>query len=557
MLVEVWCDKFESNGKTREPIRFHAGLNTVLGDDNGSNSIGKSTFLMILDFIFGGKDYIKKCTDVQTEVKEHTICFAFCFEGQMYYFSRSNTEYTRVTKCDKEYNPLPGNSKMSLDEYGAFLSNMYGIAVSGLSWRSAIARFIRVYKRETLDEERPLRSAKEEKSEAVIKNYMLLYNRFAAVEEQIVLAAQAEDERDAFKKAQQYETIRIARNKKEYDDNERHIQDLEEEEQRLAEESSQGLLDLDSVQVSRLSELTEKLSMLKRQNAQIRTRLNAVRREMIEGKKSFVRTYGDLEHFFPGVEFRSIDQVEELHKNRSKVLTDEYKEAEKSLAASFVLLSQQILEIEGQIKDIKNIPNVTEAILKEYARITTELYNLRDANRNFNKLEELKRKASEYAKTRDEVIKTQLQTIEIMVNQKMREISVRILKNERHMPPVLSLEKLNKYTFSTPNDGGTGAQFRGVITFDLANMQLSHIPFIVHDSVVLKHVEKRVLDEIIQMYDEQGRAGKQVFIAFDMIDSYSEKTQKTLKDNCVLELSPGGNELFGRPWNIESEEKDE
>lgn len=59
MLVEVRCDKFVSNGKTREPIRFHAGLNAVLGDDNGSNSIGKSTFLMILDFVFGGSDYVK------------------------------------------------------------------------------------------------------------------------------------------------------------------------------------------------------------------------------------------------------------------------------------------------------------------------------------------------------------------------------------------------------------------------------------------------------------------------------------------------------------------
>ena len=54
MLVEVRCDKFISNGKTREPIRFHAGLNAVLGDDNGSNSIGKATLLMILDCVFGG-----------------------------------------------------------------------------------------------------------------------------------------------------------------------------------------------------------------------------------------------------------------------------------------------------------------------------------------------------------------------------------------------------------------------------------------------------------------------------------------------------------------------
>ena len=49
----------------------------------------------------------------------------------------------------------------------------------------------------------------------------------------------------------------------------------------------------------------------------------------------------------------------------------------------------------------------------------------------------------------------------------MREISVQLLKDEQHMPPVLRMEKLNKYTFNTPNDGGTRAQYRGVITFDL------------------------------------------------------------------------------------------
>lgn len=68
MLVEVQCDKFMRDGQIREPIQFHKGLNAVLGDDNGSNSIGKSTFLMILDFVFGGTDYVKKCTDVHENV---------------------------------------------------------------------------------------------------------------------------------------------------------------------------------------------------------------------------------------------------------------------------------------------------------------------------------------------------------------------------------------------------------------------------------------------------------------------------------------------------------
>lgn len=93
MLVEIQCDKFQKNGEMRAPIRFHEGLNAVLGDDNGSNSIGKSTFLMILDFVFGGDDYVKKCTDVQDNVGEHTINFTFRFDGEDYHFSRNTVKY--------------------------------------------------------------------------------------------------------------------------------------------------------------------------------------------------------------------------------------------------------------------------------------------------------------------------------------------------------------------------------------------------------------------------------------------------------------------------------
>ena len=109
------------NGEVREPVRFHTGLNAVLGDDNGSNSIGKSTFLMILDFVFGGTDYVKKCVDVQENVKEHTICFAFEFGGEGYYFSRNTVDYNKVTKCDSEYRALSDEEPLTLQDYGEFL----------------------------------------------------------------------------------------------------------------------------------------------------------------------------------------------------------------------------------------------------------------------------------------------------------------------------------------------------------------------------------------------------------------------------------------------------
>ena len=72
------------------------------------------------------------------------------------------------------------------------------------------------------------------------------------------------------------------------------------------------------------------------------------------------------------------------------------------------------------------------------------------------------------AEIRDKAIRNQLFAIETTVNQQMRETSIQMLKDKKHMPPVLRMmEKLTKYTFETPNDGGTGAQYRGALRWTL------------------------------------------------------------------------------------------
>ena len=556
MLIEVQCDKFIKNGQIREPIRFHAGLNAVLGDDNGSNSIGKSTFLMILDFVFGGSDYVKKCTDVQENVKAHTINFAFEFDGEKYYFSRNTTEYNKVIPCDADYKPLEDHAPITVQQYWEFLCEHYGLTAEGITWRSAVGRFIRVYKRDTLDEERPLRSSKDEKTADAIKNYMRLFDRYAAVEAQIKQAAEAEDEKEAFRKTTQtYNHVRAAKSEKERAENEERIIVLEQSERELAENSNQGLLDLDSMTARRLTELTEQLINYRRQKARVQTQLNAIRRDMTEQKKGFKRTFTDLERFFPGEEFRTLEDIERFHQKLAKILADEFAETEKDLATTFVLLNNEIVRIQEQITEIKNVPNVSQAILREFARITTELNNLREANQNYDEMERLKKVAADYAETRDAVIYDQLLAIESAINQAMREISFAILKDATHLPPVLRLEKLGKYTFNTPNDGGTGAQYRGLITFDLANMEVAPVPFVVHDSVLLKNIERPVFSEIMRVYASMEAKRKQVFLAYDTLDSYGDETRSLLEANAVLELSPGGNELFGWAWNKENQDE--
>ena len=71
MLHEIYCQEF-----SQKRIRFNSGLNVVLGTNMGDNSIGKSTFLMIVDFVFGGDTYAKS-KDIQRNVTAHDIYFSF------------------------------------------------------------------------------------------------------------------------------------------------------------------------------------------------------------------------------------------------------------------------------------------------------------------------------------------------------------------------------------------------------------------------------------------------------------------------------------------------
>ena len=71
------------------------------------------------------------------------------------------------------------------------------------------------------------------------------------------------------------------------------------------------------------------------------------------------------------------------------------------------------------------------------------------------------------------------------------------------------------------------------------------MPILVHDSVVLKQISDDAIEKIIELY---STCGKQVIIALDKQDSYSEKTAHLLGEAAVLKLTANGQELFGRSW---------
>ena len=142
MLKEIYSPAFMDDGKIREPIPFKPGLNTVLGSSNAKNSIGKTTFLLAIDFAFGGNDYVQKNDDMINNVEPHFIYFVFEFSGKPYYFARSTDDYMFVYKTDSNRHLL---SKMSVKDYTDFLSTMYKMNDLGATFRELVSGTFRIY----------------------------------------------------------------------------------------------------------------------------------------------------------------------------------------------------------------------------------------------------------------------------------------------------------------------------------------------------------------------------------------------------------------------------
>ena len=79
MLKEIYSEQLVTKNRPDGIIKFHTGLNVVLGSKVGTTSIGKSTTLLLIDFAFGGNTYAG--SNAVKELGNHTIYFTFSFNG--------------------------------------------------------------------------------------------------------------------------------------------------------------------------------------------------------------------------------------------------------------------------------------------------------------------------------------------------------------------------------------------------------------------------------------------------------------------------------------------
>ena len=160
----------------------------MLGTNTGDNSIGKSTFLLIVDYVFGGNTYANTA-DIIENVGAHDIYFAFVFGGETFKFCRNSIYSQTIWKCDDTYEKV---KEIRLDDYCKWLDSKYAMSLPELSFRDAVGRYIRVYGKNNCDERRPLHYLATEKTEKSCDALLKLFDKFAPLK-QTEKAAQQSD----------------------------------------------------------------------------------------------------------------------------------------------------------------------------------------------------------------------------------------------------------------------------------------------------------------------------------------------------------------------------
>jgi len=545
MLVELICTEFKSNEQQRPVINFNSGLNTVLGDNVGSNSIGKSTFLMIIDFVFGGDDYIDKSQDVQRQIGEHLIQFAFLFKNKTHYFSRNTVSHNRVNKCNSKYNIM---SEISIDEFRKFLFYEYAITLPSISFREIVSRYFRIYRRDNFDENHPLRSVPQENMEASITSLMKLFNFYANIEKLRKKLKEAVEKNKILKKSIQFEFIQKV-SSKQVKENETIIKELTKQLEEISgDKNSDKQLFFDSLlseDAKRLSMIKKELASLRQQKSRLESKIAYIQNNLESEKSGLKDDFNELKTFFPSINIKKFKEIETFHLKLRVILENEFNEEYQK---NKILLDQieKSIDEHKSIIDAEGLPDeTTRKELDEYHTIKKQIEDREQQNIIYKNQKELKETVNVIQKQFDERQDGYLRELQNSITRQMEKFNNFIYYGQKKAP-VLTFESGNKYIFETPDDTGTGISFKGLVVYDLSILALTCLPVLIHDSVVLKQIADAPLEKILELYQQSG---KQIFIALDKVSSYPQQAQNILEQSAVIHLSDNGNELFGRSWS--------
>lgn len=579
MLYEIWSDKFRIGGKDgeiRPPIRFHVGLNSVLGTQTRSNSIGKSTFLLVIDYVFGGSDYLD--SDAHVFVGEHEVFFTFRFGDTLHRFCRKTMDKDVVYLCENctweeeqkrleriqlneakvkdaptllehDLNPYVLTGEMfKVEEYCKFLFTEYGIEAEGISFRNIVGRYFRVYGRPNHDEYQPLHNTPREKDSEAITALQRLFGETEQIRQLKANEKAKDEERKAYKAAQKYNLVRHITTKKALTEAKKERESLQTELTDLLRTKDREAEQADLTRSNEAAAINRKLASLRRNRSRLRSQLEALYIN-IDGHTTITRgDISDLAYFFPNVNIAELQGIENFHQKLRSVLETEMSEERGALQSSITAIDAEIRELEEQYRSLGIPTRLPTPFLTRHADLTMRIKDLDTQIDSFQQNKDVDEAHKKAVAALKEAQEKELPRIAGEITAQMVRISDEVLGPEREAPR-LDLKDGKSYTFGTSTNRGTGNNYKNLIIYDLSILAKTGLPAIIHDSFLLTDIGDTPTGAIVKQYLKTCGLGKQVFIALDKTQSYGEETDRDLNANQVLYLSEHGEQLYGWSWD--------
>lgn len=545
MLTEIVCEKFNEKNQR---IIFHSGLNVVLGDDTGTNSIGKSTFLMIIDFVLGGDDYIEKCADVHRNVKFHQIKFSFLFDGNVYKFIRNTENYNLVYECDDNYEI---QDEISIEKFRNFLKSKYKIENDDLSFREVVSGYYRIYQRKNYNEYKPFQFFEGESEGKSIVRLIKLYNLYGSIKEYEDLLDENSNKLSIYKKSLQQGFLpKITKQK--YKSNKKEIEDSNAELTSIATDLDRNILDIENLRTAEARKIKDTLSLVRSRLTKYKNKRARLQNELTENISPTISNtsfYETLVSFFPNANTKKLSDVDAFHKGLFHILNKEVNHEIDGLNMLIDECNKEIADLSKQLDVYQNEKQLSKIVLSKIETLVTHKKELIAETSSYDKLQSLtdsKKQSAERLKKEIEVILLQLQN---KINLELANINSTIYTAE-HQPPLLTLRQ-KSYNYTSIDDNGTGTNYKNMLILDICLLKQTILPAVIHDSLLFKNIGDEPLEKLFLQY---ATFDKQIFIAFDRLSSYSENLQKLLNDNCILRLGDNSNALFGFTWRIKNHE---
>lgn len=532
MLKEINCDQF-----IVPKIEFKNGLNTVLGDDISTNSIGKSTLLMILDFIFGGNTFINKNSGSIKQIGNFTVKYEFVFDEKMY-FLRETEKPEFISICDENYKPI---NEINLKEYTSLLLEKYGISYSNTSFRDIVSLFSRIWGKDNYSVDKPLLSfIKEGDSDSILRIIKL----FGEYEKIIETNKKLKDKKDSKKIL----NGAIRKNyipkitKTTFKKNTIQLENIEKEVTDIKENILKFTLNVEELTNKEVIELkVEKSKLLKEQSII----LNKIKRLELNLNQKNIKSkhLSRLSAFFENPNEERIIEIESFHNKISTILTRELKATKELLLSENELFIEKIEEIDIKISSLLSNVSSPKYIVDKIYELTIESNKLKNENRFYQEKIDIAEEVKEIEIDIDSLLGDILTNIETLINRELIAINEKIHTKDKKIPKI-NLDR-KSYTFDHSDNTGTGKSYADLIEFDLAILKLTVLPFLIHDSILFKNIEDVAVDKIIEQY---VNFDKQIFISIDGINKYNNASIEVFNITKVLELSKD-RRLFNRDWS--------